>query len=97
MHGLGDRLVRLQPKLADKNFILVQNCVSEDKGEKVRGLYHSGERGYPANRVTAEGLQHHTNNFDIAELFVQRLNLLNVRGSDGNRNRVVVALAAWFY
>src|SRR5690606_41208877 len=35
--------------------------------------------------------------FDIAELFVQRLDLLNVGRSDGNRNRVVVAFAAWFY
>ena len=83
--------------MTDKNFILIQNDVSEDEGQKMRGVYHSGERGYPANRVTAEGLQHHTNNFDIAELFVQRLNLLNVCCGNGNRYRVVVALAAWFY
>ena len=64
--------------MANKNFILVQKDVSEDKENRVTRVYHSGEVGYPANRVTAEGLQHHTNNFDIAELFVQRLNLLNV-------------------
>lgn len=83
--------------MADKNVILVQNDVSEDGEKRVRKVYHSRERGYPANRVTPEGLQHHTNDFDIAEFFVQRLNLLNVCRSDGNRNRVVVALAAWFY
>jgi hypothetical protein len=42
MHSLGDRLVRLQPELTDKNFILIQNNVSEDEGQKVRGVYHSG-------------------------------------------------------
>jgi hypothetical protein len=36
MHGLGDRLVRLQPEMTDKNFILIQKDVSEDEGQKVR-------------------------------------------------------------
>ncbi|SAD50991.1 Uncharacterised protein [Enterobacter cloacae] len=33
MHSLRDWLVRLYPKMANKNFILVQKDVSEDKGE----------------------------------------------------------------
>ncbi|CSP48247.1 Uncharacterised protein [Shigella sonnei] len=28
MHSLGDWLVRLKTELADKNFILIQNCIS---------------------------------------------------------------------
>lgn len=56
MHAPGDRLVGLQPEMTDKNFILVQNSVSEDEGTKGETeVYHRGAMGYPANRVTAEG------------------------------------------
>jgi hypothetical protein len=45
MHSLGDRLIRLQPEMTDKNFILIQNDVSEDEGQKMRGSISQRGRG----------------------------------------------------
>ena len=41
-------------------------------------------------------LQHHADNFNIAQLFVQRLHLVDMGGVDGDRDGVVVAFAARF-
>ena len=39
-------------------------------------------------------LQHHANNFNVAQLFVQGFDLLDVSSVDGDGNGVVVAFAA---
>ncbi len=68
MHRLRDGFVRLQAKLPDKNFIVLQNNISAGKRIQVGSISQPCRR----NEKTRHGgrvrkrLQHHPNDIDIA-------------------------------
>ncbi len=69
MHRLRDGFVRLQAKLPDKNFIVLQNNISAGKRIQV-GEYITAVQKGMRRPGTAAGsgkrLQHHPNDIDIA-------------------------------
>ncbi|ACY87254.1 hypothetical protein STM14_0742 [Salmonella enterica subsp. enterica serovar Typhimurium str. 14028S] len=99
MHGLRDSFIGLKAELADKDFILIQNGISVENEKREESISQRGRRGVtrirPGNRLDV--LQYHSHDINIAQFFVQRFNLFNMGGINGDRDRVVVAFAARFY
>ncbi len=92
MHGLRDSFIGLKAELADKDFILIQNGISvenEKREESISQREAGVTRIRPGNRLDV--LQYHSHDINIAQFFVQRFNLFNMGGINGDRDRVVVA------
>jgi hypothetical protein len=47
VHGVGDWFIGLKPQMADKNFILMQNNISENERKSVAGSISQGRNGLP--------------------------------------------------
>ncbi len=65
---------------------MLQNNVSAERSD-LRGVYHSTAGEMTRRRTGSEnGLQHHPDDVDIAQLFVQGFDLLDMGCVDGDRN-----------